>query len=285
MKSQTAKMGVFLSSVIVALMASAWAWGGGSSSVGGDVPGLQNPASIHCLDVGGKLEILYGKDGQTGFCFLGRAAIEQWTLYRAQIQGPSQASNAFLRQTAPQGEFSCQGFGGVVEVWRSPDARRSVRACRFHDRSMIEVDTLKAGFEAPGYETLASRLMVSVPRPISAPFHALHCVQNPNYVDAGFVLDLEEVMVAPPPRDGKARFVATLEEQNFAGAKLLGRFKVLLQDQPPIPGAPMVFSGKGLELTLQVDEVPRSDRGIAAQLLASVEERMIHTDMTCFELD
>ncbi|MGE4322864.1 MAG: DUF333 domain-containing protein [Sphingobium sp.] len=47
--------------------------------------GMPNPASVHCQDQGGKLEIRTGPDGQTGYCHLpdGRV-IEEWELYRSQ---------------------------------------------------------------------------------------------------------------------------------------------------------------------------------------------------------
>ena len=46
--------------------------------------GLANPASVHCVEKGGKLEIRKEADGQTGYCHLpdGRV-VEEWALFRA----------------------------------------------------------------------------------------------------------------------------------------------------------------------------------------------------------
>lgn len=46
--------------------------------------GSPNPASAHCVNQGGRLEIRRGPDGEAGFCHLpdGRV-IEEWQLFRA----------------------------------------------------------------------------------------------------------------------------------------------------------------------------------------------------------
>lgn len=53
---------------------------------GGPQPiGMANPASVHCQDQGGRLEIRTNPDGgQTGWCHLpdGRV-IEEWEFFRA----------------------------------------------------------------------------------------------------------------------------------------------------------------------------------------------------------
>ncbi|BBC80752.1 putative hemolysin [Acetobacter orientalis] len=45
--------------------------------------GMANPASVHCLDAGGRLEIRSGKAGQYGICHLpdGRMC-EEWSYFR-----------------------------------------------------------------------------------------------------------------------------------------------------------------------------------------------------------
>lgn len=45
--------------------------------------GMPNPASEHCVKLGGKLEIRSEAGGQTGYCHLpdGRV-VEEWTLFR-----------------------------------------------------------------------------------------------------------------------------------------------------------------------------------------------------------
>ena len=47
------------------------------------VIGMANPASVHCVDAGGRLEIRNGKAGQYGICHLpdGRSC-EEWSYFR-----------------------------------------------------------------------------------------------------------------------------------------------------------------------------------------------------------
>lgn len=46
--------------------------------------GIANPASAYCVELGGKLEIRDGPNGQAGYCHLpdGRV-VEEWELFRA----------------------------------------------------------------------------------------------------------------------------------------------------------------------------------------------------------
>lgn len=54
-------------------------------SPGGTTPkiGMANPASVHCIELGGKLEIRSETGGQVGYCHLpdGRV-VEEWALFR-----------------------------------------------------------------------------------------------------------------------------------------------------------------------------------------------------------
>jgi putative hemolysin len=46
-----------------------------------------NPASVHCVDQGGKLEMRKGPDGETGYCHLpDGSVVEEWELYRSQTK-------------------------------------------------------------------------------------------------------------------------------------------------------------------------------------------------------
>ena len=54
--------------------------------------GMPNPASTHCIERGGRLEIRKDADGnETGWCHLpdGRV-VEEWTLFRGDAQGEKQ---------------------------------------------------------------------------------------------------------------------------------------------------------------------------------------------------
>lgn len=45
--------------------------------------GMANPASVYCVKVGGKLEIVNEKHGQVGYCTLPDGErVEEWTLLR-----------------------------------------------------------------------------------------------------------------------------------------------------------------------------------------------------------
>ncbi|QZN96372.1 putative hemolysin [Symbiopectobacterium purcellii] len=47
------------------------------------VMGMANPASVYCLKLGGKLDIVNTDQGQAGYCNLPSGErIEEWTLYR-----------------------------------------------------------------------------------------------------------------------------------------------------------------------------------------------------------
>jgi putative hemolysin len=49
--------------------------------------GMANPASVHCEKMGGKLDIVKGTDGDSGYCNLpGGERIEEWALYRRDNQ-------------------------------------------------------------------------------------------------------------------------------------------------------------------------------------------------------
>ncbi|MDO5058053.1 MAG: DUF333 domain-containing protein [Lautropia sp.] len=46
--------------------------------------GSANPASLHCLSLGGRLEIRDEEGGQVGYCHLpGGEVVEEWALYRS----------------------------------------------------------------------------------------------------------------------------------------------------------------------------------------------------------
>ncbi len=49
--------------------------------------GMANPASVYCEKIGGKLDIVKGADGETGYCTLQNGErIEEWALYRRDNQ-------------------------------------------------------------------------------------------------------------------------------------------------------------------------------------------------------
>ena len=50
-------------------------------------PAIANPASVYCVQQGGRIEIVRGPKGETGICVLpdGRR-IEEWKFFRAQTR-------------------------------------------------------------------------------------------------------------------------------------------------------------------------------------------------------
>ncbi len=57
--------------------------------------GLANPASVHCEEQGGRLEIRTGDDGgQTGFCiFADSSECEEWSYFRGECQPADQVED------------------------------------------------------------------------------------------------------------------------------------------------------------------------------------------------
>src|SRR4051812_20474966 len=78
------------------LSSMAFAHGGSEASGGG------NPASILCEEVGGQLEGYQESRGEGGLCVLGRARVEEWTLYRTLKSGGTQATQTFLAHPRPK---------------------------------------------------------------------------------------------------------------------------------------------------------------------------------------
>jgi uncharacterized protein len=55
---------------------------------GSPVAGIPNPASVHCIEQGGTLEIRKGPEGgETGFCvFADGSECEEWALFRGECE-------------------------------------------------------------------------------------------------------------------------------------------------------------------------------------------------------
>lgn len=127
--------------------------------------GLANPAAKLCGDVGGRVEILDGTGGQSGFCRLDGALVEEWTLLR-EVNGDSQAAvDAFLNHAPfrarkgrgganPAAQY-CAQVGGTVKQLTQQDGG-AVGVCTFADRSSIEEWTLFRGPADPANQDLAA---------------------------------------------------------------------------------------------------------------------------------
>lgn len=64
------------------LVALAWLGGCGSKEAGPSAA-IANPASEHCIEKGGRLEIVKGESGEKGMCHLpDGTVVEEWELFR-----------------------------------------------------------------------------------------------------------------------------------------------------------------------------------------------------------
>ncbi|PHQ72279.1 MAG: hemolysin [Sneathiella sp.] len=54
-------------------------------------PALANPASTHCIEVGGTLKIVNEADGQVGYCHLPSGEIiDEWALFKRDSKKPKE---------------------------------------------------------------------------------------------------------------------------------------------------------------------------------------------------
>ena len=120
---------------------------------------LPNPAAVQCGNLGGTVLILNGSAGQAGFCQLGRAMIEEWTLDRATTgYGCQLAVTTYLTHPAgsspgatPSGaelpnpaSAYCAAVGGT-SVNYTDASGNAYGICQFSDNSSIDEWTLYRG--------------------------------------------------------------------------------------------------------------------------------------------
>lgn len=66
------------------------------------LPGLANPASKNCIDLGGRLDIVSSAKGEIGICtFADGSQCEEWDLFRGRCQPPTDAGTG---TPAPAGD-------------------------------------------------------------------------------------------------------------------------------------------------------------------------------------
>lgn len=134
-----------------------------------DGGGIANPASEYCEKKGGNSEIYKGPQGEVGFCKLGGALIEEWTLYRFKVdtpRSPSSAITAFMKagdqemEVGPGGanpaSVYCEKIGGKSVMYESTQGQTG--ACDFEDQSSIEEWTLFRGVNDPNNAKLKALL-------------------------------------------------------------------------------------------------------------------------------
>ena len=137
---------------------SAWARGGMSTG------GVANPASMQCVQFGGRLQLYKDEQGnQSNLCRVEGAALDEWTFYLATTQGGTQATTAFINHPryqmdmAPNPVAYCSQLGGRIELFTN-DSNERIGLCQFEDRSSIEAWTLFRGPRFPGNTKLLKLL-------------------------------------------------------------------------------------------------------------------------------
>ena len=128
--------------------------------------GVPNPSSVFCNDSGGTFELFTSTSGQSGYCRLDRALIEEWTFWRVVKQEtPKMATRAYLDHVPfeqpyfianPASQY-CVQVGGSLRIANSIKGDQ-VGLCEFSDRSEIEEWTLFRGPEDAGNVKLTQLL-------------------------------------------------------------------------------------------------------------------------------
>ncbi|HON81668.1 MAG TPA: DUF333 domain-containing protein [Methanoregulaceae archaeon] len=81
-------------------------------------PGMPNPASVYCEEIGGRVEIMKNPDGsEYGMCtFPNGTSCEEWALFRG--EGCKPGSTVGMPNPA---SVYCEEIGGRVEIMKNPD--------------------------------------------------------------------------------------------------------------------------------------------------------------------
>lgn len=95
---------------------------------------IANPASVHCEEQGGKLEIRKGGDGEMGYCmFDDGSECEEWAFMRGECKPGD--SLAPVGMPNPASVF-CEENGGTLEIRQVEGGEAGY--CKFADGSECE---------------------------------------------------------------------------------------------------------------------------------------------------
>ena len=109
-----------------------WAFFGGECSPASSLPGLANPASVHCEEQGGTLDIRTDDAGEVGYClFEDGSECEEWAFYRGECS-PAGATPGLPNPAS----VHCEEQGGMLDI-RMEDAG-AVGYCVFDDGTECE---------------------------------------------------------------------------------------------------------------------------------------------------
>jgi putative hemolysin len=129
-----------------------WAYLRGECAKGeakADAPiGMPNPASVHCTDNGGKLEIRQDANGgEYGMCvFADGSECEEWAFFRGECAPGSPQPSANMPNPA---SVNCTDEGGTLEI-RQDANDGEFGMCVFADNTECEEWALLRGTCAPG---------------------------------------------------------------------------------------------------------------------------------------
>lgn len=112
-----------------------------------EAPSMANPASVHCAEQGGTVDIRTDDDGgQVGYCqFDDGSECEEWAFFRGDCQ-PGEFPNS--TQSANPASVYCGEEGGTTEI-RSDDSGQ-FGVCVFDDGNECDEWALFRGECAPG---------------------------------------------------------------------------------------------------------------------------------------
>ena len=132
-----------------------WAFFRGECAPGDQKPiGKPNPASVNCMDKGGKLEIRDKAEGQVGYCiFPDGSECEEWAFFKDESAPGGGEGKAGMPNPASK---NCVDQGGKVDI--RDEAGGQVGYCVFSDGSECEEWAYFKGECAPGgsYQPLDS---------------------------------------------------------------------------------------------------------------------------------
>ncbi|HUW08207.1 MAG TPA: DUF333 domain-containing protein [Anaerolineae bacterium] len=129
-------------------------------------PGLPNPASVHCEEQSGILEIRTEDAGQVGYClFADGSECEEWAFFNGEC-----APTAALPGLANPASVHCEEQGGILDI-RTEDAGE-VAYCLFEDGSECEEWAFFNGECAP------AGTQPALPNPA-----AVHCEEQGGILD------------------------------------------------------------------------------------------------------
>lgn len=182
--------------------------GTGTGSGNGSI-GMGNPASMHCHEMGGKVNIINdegdgnGESGRHGMCHLPDGTIcEEWSLFRGQcgpdVTGGSMPPDGSIGMGNPASTF-CLRVGGRVETESDENGERGI--CTFRESSceewaLFRGECVVCGGESSAASTAAESSPPNDPNPSET-------VEERSEVDRGEGGNGESIKArVPPPQCG-----------------------------------------------------------------------------------